>query len=316
MPTDLPERIRDALRADEIGAADLHQPVLRPPPPGPTRSARLVAATAAAAAVAAIAVVVPLLATGHGADPAATQPAVTQPDAMAGVRGYRWDVTGLHDAHGTLAVPQALRADIGFARTGVVLGRDGVNTLTGRYRATATGYRVTDTAMTAIGAVGPDPVRDRVTAAVDAMFAVGRTGAPGLAVTVALSGNSLRLRQGATALTLVRAGTQPDAGMASAPATGTSATSAGSAACAGGRTQRGFTLSIASGPRGASSPEAAVRYFVEHNRDLGFGGYDGRAWSVRRTSTDAANATSPHGMLTLVQLPGKGWYAESGYSCS
>jgi hypothetical protein len=314
MPTDLPARIRDALHADEVRAADLRQPVLRAPTRRTTGPARLLAAAGAAAVVVAVAVVVPLLATGSGSDPAATQP-----DAMAGVSGYRWDATSLRDAHGALAVPHTLRAEIGFAHTGVMLGSDVVNTLVGRYRATATGYRVTDTAMTAIGVVSPDPVRDRVTAAVDAMFAVGGTDAPsspGLEVTVALSGNTLTLRHGATALTLARAGAQPAAGMTTASATSASATSHRAAACTGGHTQRGFALSIASGVRGASSPEAAVKYFVEHNPDLGFGGYDGRAWSIRHTSTNAATATSPDGMVELVQLPGKGWYAECGYTCS
>jgi hypothetical protein len=218
MPTDLPTAIRTALHADEIGAADLRRPVLREAPSRAPRSPRVLAVVATVAVVVALAVTISVVNSGR---PGVNHPAAGPSASLAGIVGYRWDVTKVQDGHGAFSVPPGLDAYIGFTRNGYVRADDTVNFLSGRYRPQPGGYRVDDVATTLV-AGGSDPQRRRLIDAVDAMLLAPAKDLtpfpPANVVTVAVrvDGDTLTLTsdKAHTTLTLIRAGGQPDATMA------------------------------------------------------------------------------------------------------
>lgn len=234
MPTELTDAIRDALRAEQISAVDLRQPVLRERTRRRPRAFRVLAATVSAAVVVAIALVLSIMESGqHG-----TPPAAPGGDAVAGIVGYRWDVIGVQDEHGTISVPKSLGAEVGFTRDGHVFGDDTVNALQGRYRATPGGYRVQHGGTTYVGYAGTDPIRQRVIAAVDGLF-LAYAATPDsiptpVTVAVHLDGDRLSLRHGATTVILTRAGRQPDALTSSPSSTATPTVPASVGASTGG----------------------------------------------------------------------------------
>jgi DNA-directed RNA polymerase specialized sigma24 family protein len=229
MTSELPNAIRQALHADELAAADLRQPALRDAPPR-RPGTRILAATGSAAAIATVAVVLAVVLPAHSGD----RQSAGSAGALGGVVGHRWRVTGLHDAHGTLAVPTSLRAEVGFTRDGYVLGDDTVNALQGRYRETTDGYTLRDGGTTLAAYAGKDPDRLRVIAAVDALFLVivdsvgSRQPAPTVRVAARFDGQRLTLERGGTVLSFTRSGPQADFASQTASPTPTSGGDVGS----------------------------------------------------------------------------------------
>lgn len=218
MPTDLPTAIREALHAAEIGAADLRRPVLRQAPTRASRAPRMVAVAATVAVVVALAVTISVIEAGQ---PRVNHAAAGPSAALAGIAGYRWDVTKVQDSHGAFSVPPGRGAYIGFTRSGYVQADDTVNFLSSRYRPQPGGYRVGGVSMTlAVGS--SEPQQRRLIDAVDAMFlppAKELTPFPPanvVTVAVRVDGDTLTLTsdKAHTTLTLIRAGGQPDATMA------------------------------------------------------------------------------------------------------
>lgn len=208
MSADVHAAIRDALRADDITAADLRYSELRPPD---HRRTRQVSAVAGAMAVVVVLAVALALTVGQGGGDTAAGPN----DPLTGVVGYRWQVVGLTDSFGSLPVPAALHAQIGFTRDGYVLGKDSVNALQANYHVTAQGYAVRNATTTLIASTHMSPQQKRTVAAVDAMFS-STPGKPGGSrplqkeVVVRLHRDTLTLSRAAVTLTLHRTGTQPD----------------------------------------------------------------------------------------------------------
>jgi hypothetical protein len=207
MATDLEGAIRDALHADDISAEQLIHPTLREP--DSRRPARMLAAAAAVVAVVGVAIVAAILVSGHRGD---DRQAGTDP--LAAALGYRWRVIQVADSHGSSPVSAPLDAQIGFTRDGYVLGDDTVNALQGEYRATSGGYAVRNSAETLVGSTRNDPLRNRLIAAVDAMFfsvvANPDETPPAVVIDMAVDGDRLTLHRGDTTLTLERVGPQPD----------------------------------------------------------------------------------------------------------
>lgn len=207
--------IRDALHREQITAAELLQPTLRQPRPRPGRLFAVVAAAAAVAIVAAVLAV--FAARGNRTNnPAAG-------DSLAGVVGFRWQVTHLVDARGGLDVPASLHAEMGFTRDGYVLGDDSVNTMSVQYTATEDGYSVGPAGSSLVGYAGsPGSVQTRTKDAVDALFfdlssSVIRNSSP-FTVTVTLDDQGvLTLEHADTQLTLARIGPQPDFAQPASP---------------------------------------------------------------------------------------------------
>jgi hypothetical protein len=211
MHTDLPSAIRDALHDSQITEADLRQPELRS-----TQRHRFGAFAAAATAVAAVATVAVVVAVANwpGADTSGGGTTAGGGGNFSDVLGYQWRVTGLTDAAGTLSVPDAHGAMIGYTRHGYVVADDSVNSIGAHYTATADGYTVSDAATTLVAYAGGDVARKRVIGAVNAMFfafadSVDATPPP-VEVTVRLDGDTLTLVSGETTLTLARDGEQPE----------------------------------------------------------------------------------------------------------
>lgn len=200
--------IRDALRSDQIAESDLIHRALRDPRPRTRR--RFAAVVAAAAAVAVIAVLIAVLVADRGNR---TQPPAGD-DPLAGVVGYRWQVTHVVDPLGSVDMPSSLTADVGFTGNGYVLGDDTVNSLQAKYTPATGGYEVRGTVTSAVGSVGLDPIQKRTIAAVDALFLVtdsDSSGAASLIVQVTLADTGvLTLEHGGFQVTLTRAGPQPD----------------------------------------------------------------------------------------------------------
>jgi hypothetical protein len=113
--------------------------------------------------------------------------------------GYRWHAVALTDSHGRLAVPSRLGVFIGFDRDGLVVARDTVAPVSGRFGLTGTGYVVSDTAIGASGSAGTaGSTVTRVRAAVDALVARNAM------VNATLTGNTLTLHRDGITLTLQR----------------------------------------------------------------------------------------------------------------
>jgi hypothetical protein len=212
MSTELSELervIRDALHGGEITQAHLIHPTLRRPA---SRSfARLAAVTTAAAVVAGVAVLAAFLVVDRGES--SHGPAGS--DALAGVVGYRWQVTHLVDDHGPANVPGSLAAEIGFTRDGYLLGDDTLNPLQAKYTPTVDGYDARDVIVGGAGSVGPlDSIQARTRIAVDSLFFTTSSEpilvSPDLRVTVSVSDATLTLQRDGVELTLARVGVQPD----------------------------------------------------------------------------------------------------------
>jgi len=207
--SELERVIRDALRADELAAADLIHPALRRPA---ARSfVRLGAALTAAAVVVGVAVLAAFLVVdrdGSNHGPAGG-------DALAGVIGYRWQVTHFVDDQGQVDVPGSIDAEIGFTRDGYLLGDDAVDPLQAKYTPTADGYEARDVILGGAGSTAPiDSIQGRTRIAVDSLFFTTHSEpilvSPDLRVTVSVTAGTLTLRHDGVELTLTRVGSQPD----------------------------------------------------------------------------------------------------------
>lgn len=202
MSTDLQNAIREALHADDIDTADLRRPTLRVRTrPG---GRKVFAIAGAVVAVAAVAIALAVIPGGQDEHPA------TGDGALSGVVGYRWRVTEIDESGiPTLRVPASLHARVAFTRDGYVLGGDTVNALQANYRTVPGGYTVHNAVSSAVGTAGMPLRRQRIVAAVDAMFFSSREGRR-VTVGVFLIGNRLLLARGSVGVFLRRAGTQPD----------------------------------------------------------------------------------------------------------
>ena len=129
--------------------------------------------------------------------------------------GYNWRAVALTDSHGRLTVANRVGAFIGFDRNGLVVARDTVAPVSGRFGLTGTGYVVSDTAVGASGSTGnAGPTVTRVRAAVDAMVASNAM------VTASINGTTLTLQRDGTTLTLQRAAAAPQYRMTIKPLNG------------------------------------------------------------------------------------------------
>ncbi len=118
--------------------------------------------------------------------------------AVAAV-GYRWRVTEVAKSGAPTPVPPAWDVYLDLSKNGQFVANDGVNTISGTYRARSTSITIGQAASTLIG-IGPgaDPTRVLVAAAVDA-FLDGPVGGAnrvvltnaGLTMTVTASGYTL-----------------------------------------------------------------------------------------------------------------------------
>ena len=211
MSTELSELervIRDALHADEIAAADLIHPTLRQPA---SRSvARLGAAITAAAVVVGVAVLAALLVVDRGG----SDHSAAGSDALAGIVGYRWQVTHIVDDQGALDVPTSLKPQVGFTHDGYILADDTLNALQANYTPTADGYEADSAGSSLVGSTGMDHITGRVVQAFDSVFQVIVSGLddtpPPLFVTASLTDGTLTLQRDGVELTLARVGVQPD----------------------------------------------------------------------------------------------------------
>lgn len=131
---DLETRIRDALRADEIGWDDLRQPTLRVAPRSPRRWPALLAAAAAVAVVGSVAAVIAVTRHGTGSNGSA--------GARPAYAGYAWQMTALTDRRGPIADAASVHAQIEFSDSAVIGTLTG-GSVFGRYQATSDGYDVT-----------------------------------------------------------------------------------------------------------------------------------------------------------------------------
>jgi hypothetical protein len=138
-------------------------------------------ALVAAGAVLSIAVSGCASARGHrlSATPAEVQAAkpndldVVERGSVAGFIGSNWRLIRVHDRSSTTSIPSAVPASVALYRDGEYTAYDGVNGSSGRYRATATGFRAVGVRTTLIGYKGSDH------AVIDAMGAIGEVGAGG-----------------------------------------------------------------------------------------------------------------------------------------
>jgi hypothetical protein len=211
MPTtDLPDAIRDALHANEITAADLRQPMLRGQP-RTRRGPRIAAAALSAAGVVALVVGITVVANHHGNTPVSGPATVSTRPSVSSVVGYRWAVTQVRDAEGTVAVPAGSGAYIGFTRDGYLLANDTLNPMQANYELTDSGYRVDNAAVGLIG-LGPGAESDwlRIIAGIDAVFVPTISDPAPLSVTVRFEGDTLTLSHADVTLTLRKTGAQPD----------------------------------------------------------------------------------------------------------
>jgi hypothetical protein len=89
--------------------------------------------------------------------------------------GYRWLLTRLSHSGQAVSVPDAYQASCQFAANGQFLASDSVNTISGNYAETASGFTLRNTATTLIGYAGSDPVRLQVIAAMRALTMANAT---------------------------------------------------------------------------------------------------------------------------------------------
>ena len=130
--SELETRIRDALRADEIGWDDLREPALRTDTPRSPRRWPAVLATAAAVAV--VATVAAVIATSNGTSNA--------PAGNPAYAGYTWQLTEVTDQRSTIDVA-SVPAQIAFSNTAVSGTLAGAS-IFGHYSPTPDGYALTD----------------------------------------------------------------------------------------------------------------------------------------------------------------------------
>jgi hypothetical protein len=197
--TDLETRIREALRADEIGWDDLRQPTPRVAP-RPQRRWPTVLATAAAVVVVASAAVAIALTRGNRSPGPAAAPAYA---------GYTWRVTAVTDRLGRVPDVAAVPVRIAYSDT-AVSGTVAGASIFGHYRSTSRGYQLSDVGVNGAGAVssrkplriGSDVAHVFMTRSAGAASGLGEPAA----VAARVSGHQLVLHANGITLRLTRVG--------------------------------------------------------------------------------------------------------------
>jgi hypothetical protein len=127
--------------------------------------------------------------------------------------GYKWLLTSVRTARGQTTVPPSLAATIQFSPAGTFVASDTVNTVSGSYSSTSTGFTVNSAGTTLVGYAGTDPERLDVIAAVGAI--TGGEGANNDVTVTADSPTSVRMAVSGYTLTFRRAGHAQSFGPAS-----------------------------------------------------------------------------------------------------
>jgi hypothetical protein len=205
--TELETLVRDALRANEISAADLRQPELREPDQGDAwRFTHRLPTILAAAAVVVLAAVLSVVLThrSHRGEPAVSH------DVTALV-GTSWRAVSLTDRYGSYSFPSDVVVTIRYPRAGLVTGNDGMDERRGGLVPIAGGYKVPGSTVVDL----PTAARHLDIRAIDVMsrlfdrVAVGNeSNPPAPRVAVSFVGNHLTLRANHVSLELVRTGSR------------------------------------------------------------------------------------------------------------
>lgn len=107
------------------------------PRTSPRRPSRAAAIVGAIVAVAAVGVTAGLLETGSSGP--GLSPRRTATNATSYV-GYTWRLTSITTQGQTTAIPDTIRADIAFPPSGLLVLRGAINTVSGRYQITQSGF--------------------------------------------------------------------------------------------------------------------------------------------------------------------------------
>lgn len=123
-----------------------------------------VAILAVAAAVALVAFGIPLARTRRNQRGPGSRAVAPLPPASAGVIsadyiGSRWRLTAVTDRHGTTKIPASVDAWLQLSADGQLTAFDDINTITGHFAATGSGFDVSETATTLVGYGGNDPAQ-------------------------------------------------------------------------------------------------------------------------------------------------------------
>jgi heat shock protein HslJ len=115
------------------------------------RPVRVTALVGACLCVAALA----LSACGSATTPNPTTSSSSASDAFA---GYDWRVVAVSHAGELTSIPARLDVDLQFSRSGRFLANDAVNSHSGTFRVTPSGFATSVMAVTLVGYAGHDPV--------------------------------------------------------------------------------------------------------------------------------------------------------------
>jgi hypothetical protein len=179
-----------------------------------------VALAAGAVAAAGVAVAVPVVAGWiPGPDRAAT-PVVTA--SAADYVGSVWLLTDVEEGGRSFAIPAHSRARMALLPDGRIQIDDSLNFVSGKFTKTADGFEVRDTATTAVGWMGTDPVRAATMRGMDALAFWNVDGAtptrgPARNTVVSADGARLVIQTGTFRLTFVRTGPAGTAGLQAPP---------------------------------------------------------------------------------------------------
>jgi hypothetical protein len=202
--TDLETAIRDALqsRADAI---DPYETILRS-----RRPRRWIAPLLAAALVVALVAVTLVLVARK--DASKTPAAGTNRSSFV---GYSWRLVQINDRQGRLTLPATTKADVSFARGGLMTGNDTVHALQVRYRVVSIGYEPVGQVTTSDDGLagGISATLKRTLFAIGSCFspppssASGTKPPPTAPIPATVHGDRLTVHVGGIVLTFVRNGT-------------------------------------------------------------------------------------------------------------
>ncbi|HSR85847.1 MAG TPA: hypothetical protein VLM11_16860 [Streptosporangiaceae bacterium] len=119
--------------------------------------------------------------------------------APAGFAGYRWLVVSITHGGKVTSIPARFNVDLRFSPNGRFLADDPINSHSGTFRVTPSGFTTSDVGSTAVGYAGHDPV---ILLSQRAMTAFGS----GVHSTVNVTGKRLVVSVGAYTLTCQRHG--------------------------------------------------------------------------------------------------------------
>ncbi len=131
--------------------------------PGSSPRRRRTVPLLAAAGVIAVVSLGILLARNHQDRPGSLAVAPLPPASpgvvSASYLNSHWRLTAVTDRRGTTAIPASIDAWLELAADGELLASDDVNTITGHFTTTSTGFDVSDAVTTLVGYGGNDPVQ-------------------------------------------------------------------------------------------------------------------------------------------------------------